>query len=172
MLIAPEDPFFGSIAREVRKKFLRSGIMTRAKSGQKNQSKTERFTAQRANVLKTSIILSIILCIGCATLSGDPVGPAPNPISVKEIVEMTGAGIPSEIIIEKIQQSQTVYRLQASQLVQLKKMGVSDQVINYMQQTYIDAARRNQAYEDWSNFSLADDGFWYGGPFYGGPFWY
>jgi hypothetical protein len=41
-----------------------------------------------------------------------------------------------------------------------------------MQQTYIDAVRQNQAYDDWSNFTLADDGFWYGGPFYGGPFWY
>lgn len=137
-----------------------------------DQIKKKNFIADKALVLKLSIIVSLIFYIGCATLSGNPVGPPPNPVSVKEIVEMTKAGIPPETIINTIQQSQTVYRLQASQLVQLKEMGVSDEVINYMQQTYIDAVRQNQAYDDWSNFSLADDGFWYGGPIPGGPFLY
>ena len=146
--------------------------MARTKSNPGNQTRKRPFIAEKAVILKLSIIFSLIFYIGCATLSGNPVGPPPDPVSVKEIVEMTEAGILPETIINKIQQSQTVYRLQASQLVQLKEMGVSDEVINYMQQTYIDAARQNQAYDDWSNFTLADDGFWYGGPFYGGPFWY
>ena len=120
----------------------------------------------------STVIFNLILILyGCTYLSGDPVGPPPNPVTVKDIVEMTEADIPSEIIIEKIQESRTVYRLQASQLAQLKEMGVSDDVINYMQQTYIDAVRQDQAYNDLSNFVLADDGFWYGGPFYGGPWW-
>ena len=150
--------------------------MTRTKSDFKpdltDQIKKKKFVVDKAVVLKPSIIFSLIFYIGCATLSGNPVGPPPDPVSVKEIVEMTEAGLPSEIIINKIQQSHTVYRLQASQLVQLKEMGVSDEVINYMQQTYIDAVRQNQSYEDWSNFTLADDGFWYGGPIIGGPFLY
>ena len=142
------------------------------KADSNNQIKKEKFIAHKAVVLKLFIIFSLIIYIGCAALSGNPVGPPPDPVTVKEVVEMTEAGLPPEIIITKIQQSHTVYRIQASQLVQLKEMGVSDEVINYMQQTYIDAVRQNQAYEDWSNFTLADDGFWYGGPFYGGPFWY
>jgi hypothetical protein len=142
------------------------------KADSNNQIKREKFIAHKAVVLKLFIIFSLIIYIGCAALSGNPVGPPPDPVTVKEVVEMTEAGLPPEIIINKIQQSHTVYRIQASQLVQLKEMGVSDEVINYMQQTYIDAVRQNQAYEDWSNFTLADDGFWYGGPFYGGPFWY
>ena len=146
--------------------------MTRTKSDPRNQIEREESMAQKAAILKLTIIFSLIFYIGCATLSGNPVGPPPNPVTVKEIVEMSEAGLPPETIINNIQQSHTVYRIQASQLVQLKEMGVSDEVINYMQQTYIDAARQNQAYEDWSNFTLADDGFWYGGPFYGGPFWY
>ena len=146
--------------------------MTRTKSDPRNQIEREESMAQKAAILKLTIIFSLIFYIGCATLSGNPVGPPPNPVTVKEIVEMSEAGLPPETIINNIQQSHTVYRIQASQLVQLKEMGVSDEVINYMQQTYIDAVRQNQAYEDWSNFTLADDGFWYGGPFYGGPFWY
>ncbi|HEX9665026.1 MAG TPA: hypothetical protein VGA95_00510, partial [Thermodesulfobacteriota bacterium] len=157
-------------------KILRRSKMIRTKSDFKadsnNQIKKEKFIAHKAVVLKLFIIFSLIIYIGCAALSGNPVGPPPDPVTVKEVVEMTEAGLPPEIIINKIQQSHTVYRIQASQLVQLKEMGVSDEVINYMQQTYIDAVRQNQAYEDWSNFTLADDGFWYGGPFYGGPFWY
>ncbi|MGB7291861.1 MAG: hypothetical protein WBD99_06800, partial [Thermodesulfobacteriota bacterium] len=159
--------------REVRKKKnVRSSKMIRTKSNQSYQTRKRPFIAEKADILKLSILICLIFYIGCTALSGNPVGPPPNPVTVKEIVEMTEAGLPSETIINNIQQSHTVYRLQASQLVQLKEMGVSDEVINYMQQTYIDAARQNQAYEDWSNFTLADDGFWYGGPFLGGPFWY
>jgi len=142
------------------------------KADSNNRIKKKKFKSDNSFVLKLPIILSLLINAGCAALSGDPVGPPPDPVTVKEILEMTEAGLPPEIIINKIQQSHTVYRLQASQLVQLKEMGVSDEVINYMQQTYIEAVRQNQAYEDWSNFTLADDGFWYGGPFYGGPFWY
>lgn len=149
-------------------KVIKSGF--RVDSG--DQPTMNGFIKDNVVVLKLSIILCLIFYTGCAALSGDPVGPPPDPVTVKEIVEMTEAGLPPQIIIDKIQESHTVYRLQASQLVQLKEMGVSDEVINYMQQTYIDAVRQNQAYEDWSNFTLADDGFWYGGPVIGGPFWY
>lgn len=146
--------------------------MIRTKSDSINQITKKTYIVDKGVILKLSIVLSLIFYIGCAAVSGNPVGPPPDPVTVKVIVEMHEAGIPPDIIINKIQQSHTVYRLQASQLVQLKEMGVSDEVINYMQQTYIDAVRQNQASEDWSNFTLADDGFWYGGPFYGGPFWY
>ena len=118
-----------------------------------------------------SLLVILLYSLGCASLSGDPMGTPPDPVTVKEIVEMTKAGIPPEIIIDKMKQSRTVYRLKASQLVQLKEMGVSDEVINYMQQTYVEAARQDQAYDDWNNFFLADDGFWYGGPYYGEPWW-
>jgi hypothetical protein len=146
--------------------------MTRTKSDSTDQIKKKKFIADQAVVLRLSVILTLVFYIGCATLSGNQVGRPRNLVTVKEIVEMSKAGIPPATIINTIRQSQTVYRLQASQLVQLKEMGVSDEVINYMQQTYINAVRKNQAYEDWSNFNPAEDGFWYGGPIVGGPFLY
>jgi hypothetical protein len=159
-------------AAKEKQRSLRRKKMTGTKSDSSNQITEKTWMADRGVILTLSIFVSLIFYIGCAAVSGNPVGPPPDPVTVKEIVEMHEAGLPSETIINNIQQSHTVYRIQAGQLVQLKEMGVSDEVINYMQQTYIDAARQNQAYEDWSSFTLADDGFWYGGPFYGGPFWY
>jgi hypothetical protein len=92
--------------------------------------------------------------------------PAKPPVTVPQIILMSREGVPSEDIIAKIQDSRTVYRLQASQLAQLKEEGVSDAVINYMQQTYINAVRSDQSLEDWDNWTLAGDGFWYGGPWW------
>jgi len=111
--------------------------------------------------------LSVLPLSGCAnlgaTLMGEPTKP---PVTVPQIVLMSKEGIPSDEIIAKMRESGTVYRLQASQLAQLKEQGVPDAVIDYMQQTYIDTVRRDQSFEDWDNWTLADDGFWYGGPWW------
>lgn len=98
-----------------------------------------------------------------ATLMGEPTKP---PVTVPQIVLMSKDGVPADEIIEQMRESGTVYRLQASQLAQLKEQGVPDAVIDYMLQTYIDAVHRDQSLEDWDNWTLADDGFWYGGPWW------
>ena len=94
---------------------------------------------------------------------GEPTKP---PVTVPQILLMSKEGVPADEIIEQMRESGTVYRLQASQLAQLKEQGVPDAVIDYMQQTYIDAVRRDQSLEDWDNWTLADDCFWYGGPWW------
>ncbi|MCX7009263.1 MAG: hypothetical protein NTY53_18795 [Kiritimatiellaeota bacterium] len=77
------------------------------------------------------VVLAGLLCAsGCASRP-----PPPPPVSVSEILTLTKAGVPSQEIICKIRDSRTVYRLKASELAQLKAQGVSDDVINYMQQT-------------------------------------
>ena len=68
-----------------------------------------------------------------------------------------------------MRRSGTVYRLKASQLAQLKEEGVPDSVIDYMQETYLDAVRNDQALEDWNRWTMEDDGFWYAGSPYGWP---
>ena len=113
------------------------------------------------------VTISLLPLSGCAnlgaTLMGEPTKP---PVTVPQIVLMSKEGVPADEIMEKMRESGTVYRLQASQLAQLKEQGVPDAVIDYMQQTYIDAVRRDQSLEDWDNWTLADDGFWYGGPWW------
>src|SRR2546427_8106978 len=61
--------------------------------------------------------------------------------------------------------SETVYRLTAAQLAELHEQGISDHVIYYMQQTYLDAVRQDQSLADWDYWTAGADGFWYGGPF-------
>jgi hypothetical protein len=82
---------------------------------------------------------------------------------------MSQAGVPVETILQQMRDSGTTYRLTASQLVQLHEEGVPDAVLDYMQETYLEAVRRDQALEDWRYWARAADGYWYGGRPYGWP---
>lgn len=118
---------------------------------------------RHANRYRAAIMLSfLLLCIGalgaCATLGDRDAAP----VTVPEIIQMSRQGVPAEQIIERMRRSGTTYRLQASQLASLQRQGVADRVIDYMQQTYLDAVREHQERADLSYWS-EDDGWWYGG---------
>jgi hypothetical protein len=106
----------------------------------------------------------LLLPAGCATTGA--AGPFKT-VTVDQIVQMSKAGTPSDDIIKQIAESGTIYRLNASQLADLRQAGVSDQVINYMQQTYLDAVRRDQARQDMRYWAWGPGGYWYGGVPYG-----
>ena len=108
---------------------------------------------------------------GCSTTGKQKV----PPVTVGQIVEMSKAGTPTVDIIAKIRESGTVYRMKASDLAKLKEQGVSDDVIDYMQKTYLHAVERDQRLEDSAHWTRWDDGYWYGGlPFVWPyePYWY
>jgi hypothetical protein len=107
----------------------------------------------------------LLLLESCATLGITQ----PEPVTVPQIIQMSKAGVPAQEIVKKMRRSGTVYRLKASQLSELKEEGVPDSVIDYMQETYLDAVRNDQALEDWNRWTMEDDGFWYGGGPYGWP---
>jgi hypothetical protein len=119
----------------------------------------------RMSRLATALVVaaSFLALGGCATLTGAP----PAPVTVGQIVKMSREGGPPQDIINLMQDSGTAYRLSASQLADLKQQGVSDAVINYMQQTYLNAVRENQARRDFAYWYWGPDGYWYGGPPYG-----
>lgn len=108
--------------------------------------------------------LLLLTPTGCANRT-----PAPEPVTVPQIVEMSKAGTPEEEILHKMRESGTVYRLQASQLSDLVQQGVSTNVVNYMQQTYLHAVRRDAAYDSWDNWHSYGP-YWYGGAPYGWPY--
>jgi hypothetical protein len=116
-----------------------------------------------------AVAAALLALGGCATVTTTT---KPAPMTVSQIIKLSKDGVPPQDIIRVMRDSGTVYRLNASQLADLKQQGVSDQVINYMQQTYLEAVRRNQAYEDWVNYSWGPDGYWYGGVPYGWPPWW
>jgi hypothetical protein len=89
------------------------------------------------------LFAAMILAVsgGCAT-------ERPVPLSVSQVVELSREGVPSTDIINRMKASRATYPLQASELARLRDEGVSDPVINYMQQTYLDEARRKQELQD------------------------
>jgi hypothetical protein len=94
---------------------------------------------------------------GCAPLG---FGQSKAPVTASDVVRMSEEGLPPETIVKKMRDSETVYRLSAAQLAQLHDQGVQDQVINYMQQTYLDAVRREQDLANWSTREMWGDHFW------------
>ncbi len=91
----------------------------------------------------TIMIRTLLAAAICAWIVGGCAvfGPQVPPPTVAEIVEMAKKGTPAEEIIERIRQSRGIYRLQASELADLREQGVPDKVIDTMQQTYIDDVR-------------------------------
>jgi hypothetical protein len=73
---------------------------------------------------------------------------------------MTQEGVPAETIIQKMREAKGVYRLNAAELAQLHDRGVADPVINHMQQTYLEAVRREQSVADWNDWAMWGDHFW------------
>jgi len=56
-------------------------------------------------------------------------------VTVQDIITLTGLEIPEEQIIKKIQKDGSVFKLAPSEILDLKKKGVSDKVIRFMLQT-------------------------------------
>jgi hypothetical protein len=109
------------------------------------------------------VAVGLLALSGCATLTGAP----PAAVTVGQIIKMSHEGLPPRDIIKLMQDSGTAYRLSASQLADLRQKGVSDAVINYMQQTYLNAVRENQVRQDPAYWYLGPDGYYYSGPPYG-----
>jgi hypothetical protein len=105
---------------------------------------------------------------GCASLAQRTV----PPVTVSRIVQMSHDGVPPGTIIQRIAESGTVYRLSASELANLRDDGVADAVINYMQQTYLGAVRRDQSAADQNLWVYGPDGYYYGGYPFGWPYDY
>ena len=106
---------------------------------------------------------------GCATTNMYRMVP---PVTVPDIVQMSKDKVPAKDIISKMRESHTIYRLKASQLAELQKEGVSPEVIDYMQKTYLNAVRYNQQLEDMNYWWPGWDGYYYGGPAFGWPYNY
>src|SRR5262245_61162946 len=106
--------------------------------------------------LALTLLSCVVLFGGCATLGFKQ----PEPVTVGQVIQMTKEGVPADKIVSKMRDSETVYRLSATQLAELHDEGIADQVLNYMQQTYIEAERRQQGREDWGEWDAWESGFW------------
>lgn len=67
--------------------------------------------------------------------------PKPKKLSQQDVIKMSKAGIPDNVIISKINNSGTVFDLEVADMVALKKAGVSDKIIEAMVNTEMSAGR-------------------------------
>jgi hypothetical protein len=117
--------------------------------------------------LAAALLFAVVLA-GCASVQSRP------PVTVEQIVQMSKEGVPAADIVQKMRDAGTVYRLSGSQLARLKGEGVSDEVLDYMQQTLL-AQERARGAMDYAPYWGGP--YWYGpGPFWGpypywGPYW-
>lgn len=58
-----------------------------------------------------------------------------EPLTVQDVKNMSQNGIKDEVIINQIKATNSVFYLTSDQIIDLKKSGVSQHVINYMIQT-------------------------------------
>lgn len=115
------------------------------------------------------LVLTLALVGGCASVQSRP------PVTIERVLDMTRQGTPPNDIIEEMRAAGTVYRLSGSQLAKLREQGVSDEVLDYMQDTYLDEAQRRARVSSY-------DPYWYGPypgaawapyPYYwGAPYYY
>ncbi len=88
-------------------------------------------------ILLGSLLMAAMLA-GCATT------PAQKPLTIEEVVVMTKANTPPEEIVRKMKETGTIYLVSATELIKLNKEGVDTKVLDYMQQTAVDQARREE----------------------------
>lgn len=109
---------------------------------------------------------TLLVAAACAGIEERPDPPAPG-----EIVALARNGMAAQDIIKRMAESHAVYRLPASQLARLREQGVPDEVIDYMNNSHLEAVRREEARRQF------DRDLFYGGsyfPYYRypyGPMW-
>jgi hypothetical protein len=95
---------------------------------------------------------------GCASLNAPP----PRAFAPDEIIAMsTKAGATPAAVVASLKESRAYYALPASELARMSKAGVSDEVVNHLQASQLEATRLAALQQ-----ARLDSVFWYG-HFYG-----
>lgn len=88
-------------------------------------------------LLCTAALACVVLVSGCAGLERRP------PPTLEEVVEMSRAGTAPEEIVRTLQETGAVYPLTGSQIARLHRDGVADPVLDYLQNAWTEAIRRD-----------------------------
>jgi hypothetical protein len=108
--------------------------------------------------------LMLLAAAGCAHAPwGHRFG---HPVHVSEVVALSQHGVPPDEIIAKMNRGGLVYYLSETDYVEIRRRGVTPQVIEYMKVTYVQAVAEHPrlAQDDsMSCFYLGPDGHWYAG---------
>lgn len=80
-----------------------------------------------------SVLLCAALLSGCAGLERRP------PLTIDDVVQRSRAGTPPAELIRELDQTRTVLAITGSRYARLKAEGVSDEVLDYLQKSFIAA---------------------------------
>jgi len=78
------------------------------------------------------IVIVGLICIAFNTSYAQEKASSGSPITNKEVIQMTGAGLSSAVILAKIRSSECQFDTSPSSLVTMKEAGVSDEVLMEM----------------------------------------
>jgi hypothetical protein len=102
--------------------------------------------------------LIVALLVGCASTQ-----PRPSPVSLADIMSMSKVGLTDAEIIQRVEDTHTVFKLTSDDVVRLRNEGVSNGVVTYLLDTYTRAALEEQHRRD-SDEIRYNWGFSYGYP--------
>jgi len=113
-------------------------------------------------------IAAVCLLAACGCANAPWIRRFGHPVHVSEVVALSQHGVPPDQIIAKMNRGGLVYSLTEEEYVEVRKRGVTPQVIAYMQGTYKQAVERFPKLAKDPNLGcwyLGHDGYWYaGGP--------
>jgi hypothetical protein len=105
----------------------------------------------------TALVVAAVLA-GCASLNVPP----PRAFAPDEIISMsTKSGATPASVLAALRENRAYYSLPASELARMSKAGVSDEVVNYLQASQLEATRLAALQQ-----ARLETPFWYG-HFYG-----
>ena len=73
------------------------------------------------------LLMAIALSSGCAQAAN-----ADSPLTVEEVVKLSRSGFSEELIVTKIKKNGKAFDLSTDELVELKKQGLSDNIIRFL----------------------------------------
>lgn len=111
---------------------------------------------KRGSVLVVALGIAL-LSLGCAGLKSQQ----PPPLTQEEIIDMARAGKTDDEIVQAIKIRRSYYRLSAEDIIHLHDSGVSNAVIDFMLETYLDAVRDEQYRFDSHYYWHHHHGYWY-----------
>ena len=117
--------------------------------------------ARRALGVAAALALGLA---GCAHAPWQP--RAGHPVHVSEVVALSRHGVAPDQIVAKMNRGGLVYNLSETDYVEIRKQGVTPQVIAYMRSTYSQAVVEFPKLANDTTMScwyLGPDGHWYGG---------
>jgi hypothetical protein len=117
-----------------------------------------------AGVARGLAVAGLLGAVGCAHAPW--VHRFGHPVHVSEVVALSQHGVPPDQIVAKMNRGGLVYNLTEEDYVEIRRRGVTPQVISYMKRTYTQAVEEFPKLAQDSTMScwfLGPDGHWYGG---------